>query len=95
MSTPIYILESQDLNSASVMVEAYRDELVKCRLVQESMLLKGVEIFTVDDAITALSIVRSIPTSDEDSIRQYVIVVLERAIEAGNTASFARQQYAS
>lgn len=83
MSTPKkQVLESQDLSSASAMLEAYRDELVKNRMIAESMLLKGVEIFTVDDVRTALWLVRGMPTGSEDSIKQYVIATLERTIEA-------------
>lgn len=78
MKTPIF--ESNGLNSVSVMLDAYREELLRSGQPDEARHLKGLEIFTIGGAHCALAAIKDV--QDDGEMKQYVMAAIEQAIDA-------------
>lgn len=76
------LYEENCVGNIAVMIDAYRAELVKGGFSEQALRLKGLEIFDLNDAKTALHTLRGMPNTSEeaDSVRSYAIGMIEELL---------------
>jgi hypothetical protein len=72
------ILETPDFSDAAVMVEACYTELLRSGFSREADSIRGLEIFSLDSALTALGTLQQINVCDEgaNSAVRYAVAIL-------------------
>jgi hypothetical protein len=82
-------MTTENLSDISVMLEAYRDELVRGGFSEQALRLRGLQLHDTNDAHIALGILNNMPHSTKvaDCVRGHLMGMLNSYLSAAQLAS--------